>query len=101
WDPMAMDEVRGVFGDRISYAGTADACLRRSDVVVVANPLPELAAVDWSLARHATVVDCWRCLPPEAGTQAGRYVALGRGPATDVACWLDRVAGDYFRLLTA
>jgi len=101
WDPMAMDEVRSAIGDRIAYAETADACIKQSDVLVIANPLPELAAVDWSLARHATVVDCWRCLPTEASAQAGRYVPLGRGPATDVACWLDKMAGDYFRLLTA
>lgn len=101
WDPMAMDETRRAIGDRIAYAETGDACIRQSDVVVIANHLPELASIDWSLARRATVVDCWRCLPPQARALAGTYLPLGCGPSTDVACWLDRVAGDYFRLLIA
>lgn len=101
WDPMAMDETRRVLGDRIAYASTADDCVGRSDVLVITNPLPELAAIDWSRAQHATVVDCWRCLPPDASAHAAHYVPLGCGPAGEVAPWLDKVAGDYFRLLTA
>jgi UDPglucose 6-dehydrogenase len=101
WDPMAMDEVRRVIGDRIGYAATGNDCVKRSDVLVIANPLPELSALDWSQAQHATVVDCWRCLPPDASAQVGRYVPLGRAPEADVADWLNKIAGDYFRILSA
>jgi UDPglucose 6-dehydrogenase len=101
WDPMAMDEVRRAIGDRIEYASSGDDCVKRSDVLIVANPLGELSSIDWTLARHATVVDCWRCLSADASAHAGRYVPLGRAHAADVAAWLTRVAGDAFRILSA
>lgn len=101
WDPLAIGEVRRVLGDRMAYAETPEQCLRASDVAVIVNPLPELAAVDWSVGRDLTVVDCWRCLPAEVCAQFHSYVPLGRGPTTDVAAWLERTMGDYFRLLTS
>ncbi len=101
WDPMAIGEVRQALGDRIEYAATAEECLTRSNVAVVTLPLPELANVDWSAARHVVLVDCWRCLTPEAAAAAAQYVPLGRGPGTDVAAWLEHTAGDYFHLLTS
>jgi UDPglucose 6-dehydrogenase len=100
WDPLAMDEARRVLGDSIKYVATGEECLT-SNVVIVANPIPELARLDWSVAREATVVDCWRCLSQDASGRAGRYVPLGRGPDTDVAAWLDKTAGPDFRLLTS
>ena len=101
WDPMAIPEARRALGDSIAYAESGSACLQASNLVVVTIPLPELAHVDWSAARRATIVDCWRCLPIDASKQAACYVALGRGPDTGVADWLEKAAGDYFRLLAS
>jgi UDPglucose 6-dehydrogenase len=101
WDPLSVGEVRRVMGDRMQYADTPEACLRASDLAIITIPMPELATVDWSAAHEATLVDCWRCLPPAAAEAAREYVALGRGPVGDVAGWLDKVAGDHFRLLTS
>lgn len=99
WDPVAMSEARQVLGDTISYAKTCEACLERSNVAVVVNPMPDLGALDWSLARGA-VVDCWRCLTPENVARISLYVPLGLGPNCDVVAWLQRVVGGYFELLT-
>jgi len=101
WDPLAMGEVRAVLADKIAYAESAEHCVRASTVAVVVTALPELAAVDWTEGRHRTVVDCWRCLPPSATAQFGRYLPLGCGPDEDVRPWLEKTAGDYFRLLTS
>lgn len=101
WDPAAMGEFRKELGDTIAYADSGDDCLKRSDVVVVTLPLPELPALDWSLAKAATVVDCWRCLPESVVAQVGRYVPLGKGPDEDLAKWLERNAGPQLRLLTS
>ena len=100
WDPLAMGEVRAVFGDKIAYAESAEHCVRASDVAVVVNALAELALVDWTAGgRDRTIVDCWRCLPPSATAHFGRYLPLGCGPNEDVRDWLEKTAGDYFRLL--
>jgi UDPglucose 6-dehydrogenase len=101
WDPMATPDVRRIFGDRIGYADTPEACLRASDVAVVTIPLPELASVDWTSAANATLVDGWRCLPRAAIEACREYIALGRGPAGGVAPWLEKTAGEYFLQLTS
>ncbi|HVZ21710.1 MAG TPA: UDP binding domain-containing protein, partial [Vicinamibacterales bacterium] len=101
WDPLAAGEARRVLADRIQYADTAEACLSRSRVAVVTIPLPQLAAVDWTAAASATVMDGWRCLPKTAIDACGEYIALGRGPKGNVRDWLDAVAGGYFPLLTS
>jgi UDPglucose 6-dehydrogenase len=101
WDPLAIPEVQRVLGDRIRYARTAEECLRASSTAIVTIPLAELAAVDWSAASATLLVDCWRCLPAAAAEACGRYVALGRGPATDVPSWIERIAGSELHLLTS
>src|SRR3989441_2111005 len=101
WDPLATAEVRGVFGDSMAYADSVEQCVRASNIVVIVNALPELASVDWTIGYGRTVVDCWRCLHPSATAHFGRYVPLGCGPAESVRDWLERTAGDYFRLLTS
>jgi len=101
WDPLAADEVRRMFGDRLGYADTAEACLSASAVTVVTIPLPEFESVDWSAAARTTIIDGWRCLPRAAMEACAKYVALGRGPAGAVAPWISRTVGDYFDLLTS
>jgi UDPglucose 6-dehydrogenase len=99
WDPMAMSQARRALGERIVFSETAEDCVRASSLTVIALPLPELEQIDWSAAGATTVLDCWRCAPAEAVRKAARYVALGCGPETDVASWLENTAGDHFRLL--
>ncbi len=77
WDPLAQDEARGILGDSVRYAGSAQACLAGATLVVLANPIA--SSVDWSAGAHATVVDCWRCLSAEDAARVATYVALGRG----------------------
>lgn len=101
WDPQAMGEVRGVLGDRIGYAASAEACLEQSNVVVITIPLPAFATLDWTAGSKALVVDGWRCLSPAAVAAVGSYLPLGKGPAEPIAPWLERTAGDQFRLLTS
>ena len=67
---------------------------------MIGNPLPEFRNLDWSVARDATVIDCWRCLPAELRAQVGNYVPLGRGPHGSVAEWLERTIGRELDLLT-
>jgi UDPglucose 6-dehydrogenase len=100
WDPLAAGEMRALFGETIAYAESAEQCVLASNVVVVVNALPELVSVDWSVGQGRTVVDCWRCLPAAAISKVGRYVPLGCGPGDNVRDWLEKTAGDYFRLLT-
>lgn len=101
WDPLAIDEARRVLGDRISFEPVIEDCLRRSNVAVITIPLRELQHVNWASGSHLRMVDCWRCLPADVAGCFAEYVALGRGPSTEVGPWLEKTAGDRFRLLTS
>lgn len=98
WDPLAADEVRRTTKGCIELTATAEDCLRQSDVVVIGNPLPEFASLDWTLAARAAVVDCWRCLPREVASTFARYIPLGRTASGSVAEWLEGSKGGHFDL---
>jgi UDPglucose 6-dehydrogenase len=99
WDPLAIAEAQRALGNRIAFVASAEECLRRSTVAVITVPLRELTSVDWQSASHVTMVDCWRCLSAEAARWFARYIPLGRGPAADVASWLDQIADGRFSQL--
>jgi hypothetical protein len=84
----------------VAFCPDAESCLAQSDVVVIALPLAQLPSIDWKMASRATVIDCWRALPPAARQATGRYVPLGIGSEEDKREWIDRVAGTRFELLT-
>src|SRR4029077_4962855 len=47
WDPLAIDEARGVLGDRITFEPVVEDCLQQSNVAVITIPLRELQGVNW------------------------------------------------------
>jgi UDPglucose 6-dehydrogenase len=99
WDPAAIPDARAALGDDVKYASSAEDCLRVSRVVVVVNPMNELAAVDWTSGRESTVMDPWRCLSEQAIKCVRRYVAMGRGKVTPTLPWFNGHLGAKLRLL--
>jgi UDPglucose 6-dehydrogenase len=101
WDPLAIDAARAVLGDRVAFEPVLEECLRQSNVAVITIPLRELQSVNWSLGSHLRMVDCWRCLLPDAAASFADYIPLGRSPSGDVGRWLEKTAGKRFQLLTS
>ena len=70
--------------DGVCFAASAQDCIRKADIVVLATSWPEfsrIAAAEWAGAngQPRTVVDCWRAvkfLHEQAGVH---YLALGMG----------------------
>jgi UDPglucose 6-dehydrogenase len=70
--------------DGVCFAATAQECIRKADIVVLATSWPEfskISATEWAGAngQPRTVVDCWRAvkfLHEQAGVH---YLALGMG----------------------
>jgi UDPglucose 6-dehydrogenase len=88
YDPMAMEAARAVLGGKAVTAETAEACVRRADVVVIMTPWPEFgrlsAAAFAKVGRKMVVVDCWRILPGGIEAVAKlRYVGAGSYPVAD------------------
>src|SRR5467141_2366862 len=66
-DPMAMDAVRKVLGERVKYAKSVDEAIAGSDVVVITNPDRAYAAIDLATVPKSTIViDAWRLLRKQA-----------------------------------
>ena len=99
WDPLAIDDARAVLGNSIEYASNAEDCLRKSQVVVLVNPMKEFATIDWGSAAKITVMDPWRCVSGAAIELIGTYVPMGRDRKMSMQAWLTDDLGTKLRLL--
>lgn len=78
WDPMAAEGARMVLPESVSTTSELAECVADADVLIVAQPAPELSAFDWSIAKPGIVViDCWRRLHPVHDAIRSGYRALG------------------------
>jgi UDPglucose 6-dehydrogenase len=100
WDPLALREASAVLEDKVEFAKSPQECLAR-DAVVITLPLPQLADLDWSAARHATVVDCWRSLNAHQQSFARKYVPLGAREGSGVESFTDNDARARFSDITS
>lgn len=79
-DPLAMDNVRKIFGEKIKYAATIKDCVNSSPVCVVATSNKEFEKIDNSYlisGQTTTVIDCWRLLPHLKKLKNVNYKPLG------------------------
>jgi UDPglucose 6-dehydrogenase len=82
YDPVALDAALEVLGGGAHGCVSIADLLERSDVVVIATPWPEFAALPFdALERRGdrlVVIDCWRLLPDETYAEAIDIVRLGQ-----------------------
>jgi len=80
FDPLAMDGVRTIFDDEISYAESIEECLDSSPVCVVALMSKEYkqAIESFRPQRPLLIVDCWRQIDPTSVDPGIRIVSVGR-----------------------
>jgi UDPglucose 6-dehydrogenase len=83
YDPSA-DATRALSGHRsVRFASSAQDCIGRSGVVVLATPwkeFSEVPAAAWAReGEPRAVIDCWRALAHLAGVRGVEYVRLGFG----------------------
>lgn len=89
FDPAANAGAARALGSAVRVVGSAAACVRDADVVVVATPWSEFGELDPGLfagdGRYRVVVDCWRMLPRERFESVTDYVVGGMATETRVA----------------
>ena len=87
-DPVAMKAARKALPPAVAFADSAESCIDRSDLVVLATPWRvyiALPAAAWAReGTPRTVVDCWRSVPHLTDQLGVRYVPLGASPGTPV-----------------
>jgi UDPglucose 6-dehydrogenase len=78
YDPMAMESARVVLGDAPQYCGSAEDCVRQSDIVVIAVPWEEFSRIPESVfsERRIVLIDAWR-IAPDGWRKATQYVPVG------------------------
>lgn len=83
FDPSANPERVAGINAKLQFAGSAQECVEKSDVVVIATPWTQFQQIPrGSWARRGTprtVVDCWRAFTRLNGIEGVRYVRLGFG----------------------
>lgn len=82
-DPEAMDNVKKVFGDRISYHHTPYEAARHADAIFIATEWPEFRAPDFnqlaSLMKSRVIFDGRNLYDLEDMANAGfTYISIGR-----------------------
>lgn len=81
YDPLAMENVKAVLGDKVLYANSVRNCILQSSVCVITTQADEFKSIDESYIVHnpTTIIDCWRILDPTklGKSRKVRYIALG------------------------
>ncbi len=80
-DPLALHAASAVLGDAVTPFGTAASAVAAAEIIVIATPCAEFAALPLAAfceggVRRA-VVDCWRILPT-AVSDVSDVIFLGR-----------------------
>jgi len=83
YDPVALDNVRRIFGDRISYGKDSYAVVSGADALVIMTEWNEFRVLDLGaikkLLRNPVVFDCRNIYQPETMEKMGfRYHSFGR-----------------------
>jgi UDPglucose 6-dehydrogenase len=87
FDPAAASNAARVLPERVRLTETAVEALQAADVIVVATPWQEFAALDpavFECEPHRVLLDCWRQFPRERFGEYVRLVPLGEDLASGV-----------------
>ena len=80
FDPLAMENGRSRFGDKIVYASSIRDCFTYSSICIVTTQAEEFRAIDSSYIHNdpTIIIDCWRILSKDRLGAKALYVELGK-----------------------
>jgi UDPglucose 6-dehydrogenase len=81
YDPLGMPNAREVLGGAVGYASSAEECVQKSQVVVIATPWDEfkrLDPLDFAHNPRRALIDCWRILAADEFRGVVDYMTIGR-----------------------
>ena len=64
YDPLCLDEVKKIYGDKINYYESVESCFKSGEIVVVALQYEQFKKIDdnWKSFDEQIILDCWRFL---------------------------------------
>lgn len=80
YDPLAIDNARAHFGDKIPFASSVKDCFSHSSLCIITTQADEFKAIDESYIIHnpTTIIDCWGMLDSSRFSKKVKYIALGK-----------------------
>jgi UDPglucose 6-dehydrogenase len=80
YDPLAMDNARAYFGEKVAYASSVEECFSRTSVCVITTQADEFKLINERYIAHnpTTIIDCWRLFDPSKFSNKVTLIALGR-----------------------
>ncbi len=83
YDPAALHNSKRALEDSVQYANSAEECIVRCDIVVVATAWPAFQHIPLASLtagnKRRTIIDCWRIFAQTEVKEMADYVLLGRG----------------------
>jgi UDPglucose 6-dehydrogenase len=78
YDPLCLDDAKELFGDKINYCTSMEACIKETELAVVTLQYQEYKKISdtWTDIPDYILIDCWRFLDPTKYTKM-KYYALG------------------------
>ena len=79
YDPLATENTKQIFGEKINYAKSVKDCIRSSSVIIITTPEKEFLKINKNyFKKPTTVIDCWRILQDKPLGKNVIYDALGK-----------------------
>jgi UDPglucose 6-dehydrogenase len=80
FDPLAQENAKARFGDKIVYAASARDCFTHSSICIITTQADEFRAIDSSYIQKdpTIVIDCWRILAKDKLGPKVKYMEIGR-----------------------
>lgn len=79
YDPLAQENAKTIFADKINYASDLRQVLSVSEIIVLALPTQEFEQIDESLLKgRKIIIDCWRLWQHKPWIKKHHYFPLGK-----------------------
>ena len=83
YDPAAINEARKILGDSVSFADSAESCIKKANLLVITTPWKEFESLEpesFAPSGSRKLIDCWRLLEGSLVAESTDYIPLGVGP---------------------
>jgi UDPglucose 6-dehydrogenase len=81
-----MNNTKKSLGDTVSYAESAEDCVKQCDVIIIATAWPQFRDIGNDVFKKtngkSSIIDCWGLLKRDGISDVANYSQIGVGPVT-------------------
>lgn len=64
WDPVALENCKKIFGNRINYADDFNSCIKQNNIILIGTDWDDIVDISMDLLKRKSVYDGKNCLLP-------------------------------------